>query len=240
MLKSRFRLLVFDWDGTLLDSMPRIVDCIQAAAQDLLFDTPSAEACLDIVGLSLDKAIARLFPGCSDQAVLKLANAYREHYNSDNHAPQQLFPHVKETLQALRSSGYQLAVATAKGRAGLERGLKSTGLDDNLFQTTRCADETASKPDPLMLMEIMAELGQPAEHTLMVGDTEYDLRMAQRAGAGGLAVSYGAHELERLLMSEPLGYLDCFSELPDWLTSRHTGRAGPVSTDPSMSKANYE
>jgi phosphoglycolate phosphatase len=240
MLKSRFRLLVFDWDGTLLDSMPRIVDCIQAAARDLGFAKPSVEACLDIVGLSLDNAIARLFPGCDDNAVLDLARAYRAHYQSDNHAPQQLFPHVKETLLTLRASGYLLAVATAKGRAGLQHGLESTGLNVDVFQTTRCADETASKPDPLMLMEIMRELEQASESTLMVGDTEYDLAMANRAGTASLAVSYGAHELERLMISEPLGYLDCFSELPGWLTSGQASRRKLASNDLLLSKAEYE
>ncbi|MEN8174711.1 MAG: HAD-IA family hydrolase [Pseudomonadota bacterium] len=211
-----FSLVVFDWDGTLMDSEARIVGCLQAAARDCAVPEPGRTAARDVIGLGLDQAIATLFPRQAAAAHAQLARRYREHFLVLNQMRSELFPGVAATLADLAERGYMLAVATGKSRRGLDRELHETGLGD-LFHATRCADETLSKPNPLMLLEVMDELGAEAGETLMVGDTEYDILMASNAGAAALGVSYGVHEPERLLASGALGYLQRLDELPRWL-----------------------
>jgi phosphoglycolate phosphatase len=211
-----FKLIVFDWDGTLMDSEARIVACIHAAFADLGVAAPSAAEARDIIGLGLDEAMAVLWSGSTPQERQALVERYRYHFLVANATPSELFPGVVETLDWLRGRGYMLAVATGKSRRGLDLVLGTTGLG-GYFQVTRCADETFSKPHPQMLLEIMDELGACGEETLMVGDTEYDMQMASNAGAYALAVCYGVHAPERLLAQGPLGCLADLVDMPAWL-----------------------
>lgn len=218
-MKNRFKLLVFDWDGTLMDSEARIVACVQAAARDLGLEVPSARSCRNIIGLGLNEAVTTLFPGSDDVQVGRVVDRYRYHFLVANKTPSVLFSGAADVLNKLVDDGFLLAVATGKGRRGLDLVLKSTGLGP-LFHTTRCADETFSKPHPQMLLQILEELGIEAGEALMIGDTEYDLQMAKNARVKSLAVSYGVHSRERLMQFEPLGCLDAIHQLTDWLESK--------------------
>jgi len=209
------RLLVFDWDGTLMDSEAQIVACMQAAIADLGLEPRGTEAVKNIIGLGLQEAVAALYPGSGADLVTVLADRYRAQWLGGAwRSP--LFPGVEETLHLLKDEGFQLAVATGKGRRGLDKVLGETGLD-KLFDVTRCSDETRSKPHPLMLNQIMRHTGAQPGQTLMIGDTEYDMEMARNAGAHPVAVSYGVHEVERLQRHAPLTCLDRITELGDWL-----------------------
>ena len=221
-MNSRFRLLVFDWDGTLMDSEARIVACVQAAARDLDLTEPSAEESRNIIGLGLNEAVTTLFPGADESLVERVVERYRHHFLDVNKTPSELFPGAKEVLIELADRGFLLAIATGKGRRGLDMVLGSTGLGP-LFHATRCADETLSKPNPQMLLQILDELGIYAHEALMIGDTEYDLQMANNARVRSLAVSYGVHSRERLMQFEPLDCLDAIHELTGWLGLRQTG-----------------
>ncbi|WP_295445074.1 HAD-IA family hydrolase [uncultured Thiodictyon sp.] len=212
----RFALIVFDWDGTLMDSQARIVDCIQAAFVDVGQPPPSPAAAADIIGLGLDDAMARLWPAADAAQRQVVADHYRRHFLGGNPTPSALFPGAVETLEWLSDQGYLLAVATGKSRRGLDLSLAETGLA-GYFQATRCADESFSKPHPQMLLEIMEVLGVRPAETLMVGDTEYDLQMAANACTGALAVSYGVHSPERLLALRPLACLNSLGAIPQWL-----------------------
>jgi phosphoglycolate phosphatase len=215
-MSRNFKLLVFDWDGTLMDSEARILACVRAAAADLQLEIPSDDRIRNIIGLGLKEAVVRLFPGSDDAQVLNIVGRYRYHFLDADKTPSTLFSGVRDVLTALSDQGYLMAVATGKGRSGLDRSLDETGLG-GLFDTTRCADETLSKPHPEMLLQIMEELGMGGEETLMIGDTEYDMQMANNARTRGLAVSYGVHEPARLLRHDVLGCLDDIAELPYWL-----------------------
>ncbi|MBK1701889.1 HAD-IA family hydrolase [Thiococcus pfennigii] len=211
-----FELIVFDWDGTLMDSEARIVACIQSAFTDLGEPSPAPEAARDIIGLGLDEAMAMLCPDATLARRRALMDRYRAHFLGGNETPSDLFPEARATLSRLDQQGYLLAVATGKSRRGLDEVLATTALD-RLFHATRCADETRSKPHPDMLLELMDELGVAPSATLMVGDTEYDIQMAHNAGAAALAVCYGVHERGRLLAQRPLACLESLGELPGWL-----------------------
>lgn len=200
-----------------MDSEARIVACLRAAIGDLQLPERGDMALRNIIGLGLAEAVEALFPGSDARLLQALTERYRYHFLTVNPTPSQLFAGATETLQRLAAEGYLLAVATGKGRRGLEAVLDETGLQP-LFHATRCADETRSKPHPQMLLELMEVLGVAPAATLMIGDTEYDMEMARNAQTGALAVSYGVHALERLLTHEPLGCLDCITELPAWLT----------------------
>ncbi|MCF6283370.1 MAG: HAD-IA family hydrolase [Candidatus Polarisedimenticolaceae bacterium] len=211
-----FKLLVFDWDGTLMDSEMRIVACVQAAAYDLSLPVPTKEAAKDIIGLGLDTAMEKLFPESDRQERVRVVERYRYHYLFANKVPTPLFSGAREVIETLRSEGYLLAVATGKGRPGLNRVLEESELGP-LFHATRCADEARSKPDPDMLLQILDELGIDAHEALMIGDTEYDMNMANNAGAKALGVSYGVHDKQRILDCSPLACLDDVTEIPTWL-----------------------
>lgn len=215
----KFKLLVFDWDGTLMDSQARIVACVQAAAADLNLKMPSYDEAKDIIGLGLTEAMNILFP-CSDlREQQSIVERYRYHYLGENKTPTELFSGAREVLEVLAAEGYLMAVATGKGRPGLNRVLEKTGLGQ-LFHATRCADDAFSKPHPDMLLQILDELGVEARDTLMIGDTEYDMAMAQNAGTYALGVTYGVHEKERLLRHTPLECVDEVTQIPAWL-KRH-------------------
>ncbi len=214
MLDHNIRLLIFDWDGTLCDSISRIAHCIHLAAEDAGIEPPSPQASREIVGLGLAEAMRALFPGVEEKQINQLRDNYSHHFMSKDHDPSPFFPGVQETLDKLKAAGYLLAVATGKSRRGLNRVLATLGLQD-YFHASRCADETASKPHPRMLEELLSELGLPPEQAVMVGDTEFDMEMAHRARVHRLAVSYGAHDAGRLLKYEPLRCLDQFSEIEE-------------------------
>jgi len=211
-----YQLLIFDWDGTLMDSEECIVRCMQAAAKDMTLVVPSYDSVKNIIGLGLKEAVSALFPKVDDDFVLAVADKYREHFLHPDEKGSHLFAGAAELLYELHAAGYLLAVATGKGRRGLDHVLSDTGLAP-LFSSTRCADETASKPDPLMLTEILAELDVSADQALMIGDTEYDLAMAVAIDMPRIGVSYGVHNVERLNHHKPLTCLDDIGDLAEWL-----------------------
>ena len=207
-------MVIFDWDGTLCDSVEHIVEAMQAAAADFPVAIPEASSIRDIVGLGLPQAVARLFPGLAESTREALATAYSRHYRTLDREPARLFSGALETLLALRERGLPLALATGKSRRDLDRVLGGLGMSD-FFEFTRCADETRSKPHPLMLEQIMAQSGLPPESVVMVGDSEYDLAMARAGGVHPVGVSYGVHSPERLSVHRPLAILDRLPELLD-------------------------
>ncbi len=217
-MPKTIRLIVFDWDGTLMDSETQIVHSMFGAIRDMQLESRTADECRNIIGLGLKEAIDSLYPGRDEHFNRQFVDSYRHHWFSQANNSE-LFPGARETLLLLREAGFELAVATGKGRLGLEKVLRHTELE-SIFAVTRCADETRSKPHPQMLEEILQETGIGAEHTLMVGDTEYDMNMAGQAGVHAVAVSYGVHERERLMGHQPLVCLDSISELVDWLAEQ--------------------
>ncbi|MBI5040063.1 MAG: HAD-IA family hydrolase [Gammaproteobacteria bacterium] len=209
------KLIVFDWDGTLMDSETQIVACMQAAIADLALESRNDEQVKNIIGLGLHEAVAGLYPEADATLVRAVADRYRVHWLAGDQ-PSPLFPGVEATLQLLKQEGFRLAVATGKGRSGLDKVLRETGLAP-MFDATRCSDETRSKPHPLMLEQLMQELNFAPTQTLMIGDTEYDMEMARNAGTHAVAVAYGVHACPRLQRHAPLTCLDQITELGDWL-----------------------
>jgi phosphoglycolate phosphatase len=209
------KIFIFDWDGTLIDSADKIVGAMQAAIERLGLAPRSVAEVRDIIGLALPEAIETLFPGEPGSTREALRAAYVEHFLEADRQPCQLFPGVIETLEALRGHGCRLAVATSKSRRGLDRALGQTGWA-GLFEATRCADETRSKPHPQMLYELLQTLAVAPEQAVMVGDTEYDMAMARSAGMARIGVGYGAHAPERLLPYAPERVLRRFDELLRW------------------------
>lgn len=218
-MHSDYKLLIFDWDGTLANSIGRIVESMHAASDRSGFARCDDLAVKGIIGLGLPEAIRSLYPEIDDEALVVFRQHYADHYIVLEAEPSPLFDGVVDTLQALRSEGYHLAVATGKARRGLDRVLKSHGWDD-YFDITRAADETASKPHPLMLEQILAHCNVRPEHALMVGDSSFDLQMARNAGMGSVAVSYGAQTIQALQAFEPRLSIDHFPELHAWLSGR--------------------
>lgn len=215
MARKQFDLIVFDWDGTLMDSTSTIVKCIQAAAKDLGLPVPREDAAAFVIGLGLNEALQTVIPNVDPKHYPRLVERYRYHYLSRDHELT-LFPGVHEMLQELSQQAYFLAVATGKSRVGLNRSLNAAGLL-SLFDATRCADETFSKPHPAMLQELTRELGQDMRRTVMIGDTTHDMLMANNAGAAAVAVQYGAHPLEQLAACQPLYSAASVAELHQWL-----------------------
>lgn len=209
-------LFIFDWDGTLIDSKAKITTAMQLAARDLGWEPLVDAAIHNIIGLGLPEAIHRLYPTLSRNDRQRLRDAYSSHFLAlDEAQPSVFFPGVASTLSHLKGQGHSLAVATGKSRKGLDRIFGVMGLN-GFFHSTRCADETASKPDPLMLNELLVEFGADAQDAVMIGDTEYDLDMARRIGMPRIAVSYGAHDVSRLHAYDPALCLDRFADLLTW------------------------
>lgn len=224
-----YSLLVFDWDGTLVDSIERIVESMCVAAERSGLPRRSDEAIKGIIGLGLPEAIQALYPEVDDEAVLAIFRGdYAEHYLLLESEPSPLFPGVAEALEHFRQSGYRLAVATGKSRRGLDRVLKGRGWD-GFFDITRAADETASKPDPRMLHEILAHCRVDPRRALMVGDAPFDLEMARRAGMDSVAVAYGAQPLSVLRRYGPRLEIEHFNELRTWLDGRERNARIEVS-----------
>ncbi|MCE7519639.1 HAD family hydrolase [Vreelandella titanicae] len=213
----QYELIIFDWDGTLMDSVPRIVSCMQAAALEAEWGVLSAAEVEDIIGLGLPEAIAKLCPGILPAQAERLRERYAHHFVQADTTPMAFFSGVEAHIARLRGHEQQrLAVATGKSRRGLDRIFTETG-SGAWFHASRTADETRSKPHPQMLSELLAELAVPVERAVMVGDTEYDMEMARAMGMDRVGVSYGVHAPERLAMSEPKWIAHSVDELFDRL-----------------------
>lgn len=219
-MSNKIRLLVFDWDGTLVDSLERIVASMHHAAKTCHIPQLADANIHAIIGLSLEHAFFQLYPQ-PELANLceQFRQAYSTHYLALEQEPSPFYPGVRDALDNFRSSGYQLAVATGKSRKGLDRVLTGHNMQ-SFFDITRCADETLSKPDPLMLHEILQHCRQPATQAIMVGDSPFDLQMANHAGIAPVAVSYGAQPLDVLLLEQPVLAIDNFTQLDNWLATR--------------------
>jgi len=211
-----YQLIVFDWDGTLIDSEARIVNCLRAAIADLHLPERTPAQLSNVIGLGLQEALETLYPEGDAKTYQGLVERYRHHFLIQDDTPSEIFAGVEAMLAALRERDHYLAIATGKGRMGLDKALTETGLQ-GFFDFTRCADETRSKPHPQMLEEIMDRLGVSPQETVMIGDTEYDLQMANNAGTAALAVSYGVHDKQRLLACDPMACVDDVDALQDWL-----------------------
>ncbi|WP_120993964.1 HAD-IA family hydrolase [Stutzerimonas urumqiensis] len=215
----KYDLLIFDWDGTLVDSIERIVVCMREAARGCGLPQRDDSQIKGIIGLGLPDAIAVLYPEVAGTGVADdFRRRYSDCYLGYEGQPSPLFPGVAHSLQRLRAAGYRLAVATGKSRRGLDRALRDHGWD-GYFDITRCADETASKPDPLMLREILAYCDVCPERALMIGDSLFDLQMAARAGMDAVAVAYGAQSMACLQTADPLLTVECFDEFAAWLAA---------------------
>jgi phosphoglycolate phosphatase len=211
-----FDLIVFDWDGTLMDSEARIVNCMHDAFAELGIDPPARAAVRDVIGLGLDEAVHRLWPAGSSAGRQEIMSQYRQRFLVSDSTPAPLFEGAAELVQELYDGGRLLGVATGKSRRGLDEALAASGLA-KWFHATRCADETFSKPHPAMLEALMDELGVSADRTLMIGDTEFDMELAHNAKVAAVAVGYGAHAAERLIAHGPLACAMSIDELGEWL-----------------------
>lgn len=212
---AQFELIVFDWDGTLMDSAGMIVASVQAAAHDLGVPAPSDERARHIIGLGLDDALRQALPDLPPHRYPELSVRYRHHYLTRDHELL-LFDGADQLLAGLAAAGFRLAVATGKSRQGLDRALGSSGVG-HYFDASRCADECFSKPHPQMLEELMDEFGVSPATTLMIGDTTHDLQMARNAGVTGVAVSYGAHPRALLEAAAPVFCAANVAQLETWL-----------------------
>ena len=214
----QFDLIAFDWDGTLFDSTAIITRCIQLAVRDVGGTVPTDDQAAYVIGMALMQALAHAAPDVPEEKYPELGARYRHHYMAHQNDIS-LFTGVLDMLADLKGRHHWLAVATGKSRRGLDEALATVQLK-GLFDSTRTADETASKPDPLMLQELMAELGVSPQRTLMIGDTTHDLLMARQAGVASVGVSYGAHEHGAFDAYAPLHVAHSARELHDWLV-RH-------------------
>lgn len=216
-MPKHFELLIFDWDGTLMDSAGVIADSIQRACEDIGLAAPSDRASRQIIGLGLVQALQALLPDLPADAYPRLVERYRHHYlGRDDQIP--LFDGVADGIRDLRGRGFRLAVATGKSRLGLSRALDASGLGP-CFAGTRCADQTHSKPHPAMVLELLDELDGEPTHALVIGDTSHDLLMASNAGVASLGVTYGAHQADDLYPHAPLALMNSFAEVHAWLAA---------------------
>ena len=215
MHPRQFDLIAFDWDGTLYDSTQIIARCIQAAVCDVGGKKPTDKAASYVIGLGLTQALAHAAPDVPVEKHPELGARYRHHY-ARHFNDLSLFQGVLPLLTMLKARGHLLAVATGKSRHGLDETLKSVELK-GVFDGSRTADETAGKPDPLMLHELMAHFDLPASSVLMIGDTTHDLQMALNAGCASVGVSYGAHEPAAFAELNPLHIAHSVHDLHAWL-----------------------
>jgi len=215
-MPARIKFIVFDWDGTLMDSEAQIVACLHAAIADLELEPMDDDTAKNVIGLGLREAIDTLVPGRDDRFHQAFVDAYRTHWFQSESSV--LFAGAREVLDIIRQNEFLLGVATGKARRGLDRVLNDTGLT-SCFHATRCADEAPSKPHPQMLLDLMEALEVLPEETIMVGDTEYDMEMATNAGVAKIAVRSGVHSGERLNRHAPLVCLDRIADMPDWMAA---------------------
>jgi len=220
-IMSTYSLVVFDWDGTLMDSTNGIVTALQGACRDLDLPVPTASEASWVIGLSLESAVRRAVPTLTQAQLPQFLERYRIHYLLRD-PDLKLFDGINTLLSDLAACNVQLAVATGKSRVGLNRVLAATGLK-SMFGATRTADETFSKPHPAMLQELMEELDVQPDRVIMVGDTSHDLNMAKNAGVHGLGVTYGAHTPQELLGCAPQALVDDVVALREWIMPRVGG-----------------
>ncbi|MBK6006941.1 HAD-IA family hydrolase [Ramlibacter ginsenosidimutans] len=211
----QYDLIAFDWDGTLFDSTKIIVRCIQQAVADVGGAVPTDSAAAYVIGMGLMDALAHAAPDVPRERYPELGASYRKHYLT-HQEDLSLFDGVLPMLAELRARRHWLAVATGKSRRGLDDALRTVELA-GIFDASRTADETAGKPDPRMLHELMREFGTEPERTLMIGDTTHDLQMALNAGCASVAVSYGAHPPDGFEALRPKAVVHSVRELHDWL-----------------------
>ncbi|MDX1678286.1 HAD-IA family hydrolase [Arsukibacterium sp.] len=204
---AEVKLVIFDWDGTVMDSIGRIVSSMQAAAGLTGLVVPSSHAVKQIIGLSLDPAFALLFPDTDQAQRSQLFEHYRDHYTIYDTTPTPLFNGAEQVLKTLAEQNILLAVATGKARKGLDRMFAETGLG-HYFVTSRCADEAQSKPHPDMLLQISKQLGVAAANAIMVGDTSHDMKMAQAINMPRVGVTHGVHGAEVLRQFQPKAIID--------------------------------
>ena len=215
-MARKFDLIIFDWDGTLVDSIDWIVHCLQKSAGECGCNVPEQQAAKDIIGLSIQSAMEKLFPGIDQKTQEQLIACYSQEFFSKQITEDDLFTGVNEMLVKFKQMGYFVAIATGKSRLGLDRAMKATGLGD-FFHITRCADQTASKPQPDMLEEIIKEMAVGKDRAVMVGDSVHDMQMARNAGIASIAVSCGAHSSVQLQQYNPMFNLQQTRQLLDSL-----------------------
>lgn len=215
---KKYEAVVFDWDGTVMDSTHSIVAAIQSACTDLDLPVPDARQAAWVIGLSLESALYHCVPDLTAAQLPRFLKRYRHHFLELDRSIA-LFDGIVDVLQLVRQRDGMLAVATGKSRAGLDRVLERVQLGD-MFHATRCADETESKPSPVMLLEIFEELQLDPGQVLMVGDTTHDVDMASNAGVDSMAVTYGAHDVATLEASQPTVMVSSVAEMQSWLASR--------------------
>jgi len=215
----RHELIIFDWDGTLMDSERKIVRCFRKATADVGIAYPGDAAVRNIIGLGLKESLDVLLPQAGEGMRQQVVERYRVHFLELDETEMPLFGGVEQGLDELARAGYALAIATGKARRGLDRVLRDTGLAGR-FMATRCADESRSKPDPLMVHDILAQTGHRADRAIVVGDTVYDMQMARNAGADALAVCYGVHDAPRLHAEGPLDCVADFAGVVAWFLRR--------------------
>jgi phosphoglycolate phosphatase len=214
---NKYKLLVFDWDGTLIDSIEQIVSSLQIASHTVCGETVTEDAARGVIGLGLTEAIEKLHPELDSTTIEQVAAAYKQHYLYENPIQAQLFDGVTNMLDELTANGYQLAISTGKSRIGLDRALQEHSLED-YFASTQCAGENRSKPHPEMLLGILHELNIPRTQALMIGDSEHDLMMANNALVDSVAVSHGVQEADVLMVHQPLICLDRITDLSHFLS----------------------
>jgi phosphoglycolate phosphatase len=212
----KYRVLVFDWDGTIIDSASTIAECIRLAAGDIGLAVPTQEQASHVIGLGLQDALKHAVPDLRPEQMMEFVARYRHHFLSREDT-MGLFDGMRDLLEYL-SRDKPLGIATGKSRRGLDRSLEAMNLR-SCFQASRCADETHPKPHPAMLLELMEEFDVPAQKMLMIGDTSHDLEMARAAGVDALAVTYGAHAEGGLRACQPRGCVGSVAELRQWLST---------------------
>jgi phosphoglycolate phosphatase len=213
---SRYQLIIFDWDGTLMDSASRIISCLQQASLKADLPLQSEHDYRRYIGLSLQEVLKRLHPEATQWQLTVMDAVYRWQFMEANHTDMRLFLGAESVLDKLKQSGKKLAIATGKSRQGLNLVLAETGLA-HYFDVTKSAEETRSKPDPQMLQDILTELHIPVSQALMIGDAVFDLEMAQNIGMDALALTHGVHDRAELAPYHPIAFCDDLIQLSDWL-----------------------
>ena len=213
----KYKLLIFDWDGTLADSAGQIVAAMQAAITDLGLPPRSDASIRELIGLGLNDVLLRLYPELDLVELRALLDGYRSRWLSGGIGEAELFGGASEAVAALHAQGYRIAIATGKSRRGLDRSLRHHATFAGFVINSRCADETASKPDPLMLRELLADEKIEPEQALMIGDTEYDMAMACAIGMPGLGVACGVHDAGRLRRLGAAAVIGSVADLPSWI-----------------------
>jgi phosphoglycolate phosphatase len=214
----KYEAIIFDWDGTLVDSAGRIVESMQLAANDLSLDFRTDFEIKQIIGLGLPEAICTLWPEIEGRHtdIQEMRQQYNYHFVADVRPTVEFFDYATHLLDKLSASGKDLAVATGKSRSGLDRAFRELKIG-HMFRDSRCADETKSKPHPLMLEELSVSLGVSPDAMLMVGDTEFDLKMANAAGIDSVAITHGAHSRDKLEACNPAEIVDDLKQLHEWI-----------------------